>query len=88
MECSTLLAKIEGSVCGLITPVNVETRTFTVRNEGIKAKETYSKMKGAMSGLHTCVLLEEEDGKPESKKQAFEKTTEEVVLALSGTLKA
>ena len=88
MECSTLLAKIEGSVCGLITPVNVKTKTFTVTIEGNKAKETYSKVKGATTGLLKCQLFEEEDGKPESKKQAFEKTTEEVVVELEGELKA
>ena len=87
IECATELAKVTGSVCGLITPVNVKTKTFTVTIEGNKAKETYSKVKGATTGLLKCQLFQEKDGTGE-KVQAFEKTTEEVVVELEGELKA
>jgi hypothetical protein len=87
ISCGSTLVKVEGSVCALIKPVNTKVKTLTVEIKGKEAEETYSKeFEGAT--LLKCQLFEEEDGKPESRKQAFEKTTEELVLEKEGELMA
>ena len=88
IECGTALLLVTGSVCGLITPVNSKTKTFTVTVEGVNARESYSKLKGATTGLLKCQLFEEENERPETKLQVFKKTTEEIVLEKEGELKA
>jgi hypothetical protein len=90
-SCGTTLAVVTGSACGLVTPANKKVKVgehYTVTLEGNKSKETYSKVKNATTGLLKCQLFEEENEKPETKKQAFEKTTEEVFLEKESELKA
>ncbi|HTZ88126.1 MAG TPA: hypothetical protein VMB05_15780, partial [Solirubrobacteraceae bacterium] len=87
IACGTILVKVEGSVCALIKPVNTKVKTLSLEIKGKEAEEKYSKeFQG--STLSECKLFEEEDGKPESKKQAFEKTVEEIVLEKEGELMA
>jgi hypothetical protein len=90
ISCGTILVKVEGSVCGLIKPVNKKVKVgepFTVEIKGNEAEETYSKEFEGIN-LLKCRLFEEEDAKPESRKQAFEKTTEEIFLEKEGELMA